>query len=106
MFGQEGDSLERQAEEIKADIKHQLFLIEQDIQWQSLVMRSQIQLQIDEIHNRIFIDYLLSDIYDMPCRYDIYREPVARPYLYLLNPLANGFPIIINDMDIYEWRRR
>jgi hypothetical protein len=114
MFGQVDD----------IDLAHQRFLIEQTIQEQVNMMQIQLQLQIDEIHNRIFIDRLMYDVCGPGKGVDFYinealplpgpfpcnlREPVERLYnIYLLpNPPADGFPyVMLNNLDIYTWRLR
>lgn len=89
MFGQEAEDIDQ----IKADLKHQQFLMQEELLWQSTMIQIKMQMMIDEINNRIYIQRLFPELY---CPY--IWEPVEYPFLYLPS-ITDGFPLL-NTMDI------
>ena len=86
----------RLIQQLKADLKHQQFLMEQELQFQATIAQIQIQMKIDEINDRIFIERLFPDIYHPT----YFWEPGEHPYLSLPTfPLAGGFPLPYNFLD-------
>jgi hypothetical protein len=49
--------------ELRAEIKRQEIALREVLVWQETVLRSQIQYQIDEMRNRLFVERLFPDVY-------------------------------------------
>jgi hypothetical protein len=71
------------------DFERELQKIREQMVWHEIVLRSQIQIQIDEMRNRLFIERLFPDVY-LP-RYE-YALPMLMlpslelPDLFIIEP--------------------
>ena len=101
-FGQskETDEPEHKIQQLKAEIKHHQFVMEQELYMQTITMQINMEMEIDMMRNRMITERLLFNIYGPNM-----RELVEYPYLCLLPFVTSEFPVL-NIVDIYDWRIR
>jgi len=63
------------------DFERELQKIREAMVWQEIVLRSQIQYQIDEMRNRLFVERLFPDVY-RPC-HELWLPMLMMPILEL-----------------------
>lgn len=54
---------EQELQELRAEIHRQQIALQEILIWQETVLRGQLQYQLDEIRNRIFVECLFPDTY-------------------------------------------
>ncbi len=101
-FGQskETDELEQKIQELQAEIRHQKFVIENEMEWQKTMMEIEIDAMLRRYQTRMITERSLYDIY----RPMYVWEFTDCLYLHFFPPLIDELPLpYIYDLYIDWW---